>query len=154
MIEAMRSRLVAMILWSAAALVACTPFNPLSRALTSEEADSQAQIWQRADVSDYTLTVALRCFCEGITYSVEVHEGIAGEVTPLQHSDLSFWSQKYKPRTVEDLYALIHRLTGTADSVDVAYNEYGVPINISVDRERNAVDDELGYRVRFDSAAA
>jgi hypothetical protein len=34
--------------------------------------------------------------------------------------------------------------------VDVTYNDVGVPTSISIDRDVNSIDDELGYDVRFE----
>jgi hypothetical protein len=130
-------------------LSACTPFNPFAGIGTRQRADTEAEKWQGAGISDYALTVTLTCFCPGLKYSTMVLDGSAVDFTPARGSDMSAWTRSYEPRTVEELYRLIDRFSKTADSVDVTYNELGVPVRIAIDREQNAIDDELAYRVRF-----
>jgi uncharacterized protein DUF6174 len=130
-------------------LVGCTPFNPFAGIGTRQEVDRQAETWVQSNIRDYALTVALHCFCPNIKYAVEVEDFAPIKVSASDNSDLSHWPRRYRPETVEELHSLIRRFSEKADSVDVTYNDVGVPTSIAIDRDVNAIDDELGYTVRF-----
>ena len=145
----MRSRFAAALLPCVFVVVSCAPFNPFAGIGTRREVDRQSDAWIRANIRDYDLTVALRCFCPNIKYAVEVRDYAPIKVSASDGSDLSLWPRRYRPETVEELHSLIRRFSETADSVDVTYNDIGVPTSIAIDRQVNAADDELGYKVRF-----
>ncbi len=100
--------------------------------------------WQSAGPTDYRFSVDVQCFCPGAELvAVTVREG---EVTGVDPEPPEFWSVAVVP--IPDLFRLVGELRGTADIVDVTYDEdLGYPTVISVDRITQAIDDEVRYVV-------
>jgi hypothetical protein len=109
------------------------------------EVDAAAyERWQTSGPSDYRFTVDVQCFCPvGKPVVVTVRDG---QVTSVQPEPPEYWSKVVVP--VPDLFQLVADTRATADVVDVSYDRaLGYPTIISVDRIKQAVDDEVAYVV-------
>jgi hypothetical protein len=95
--------------------------------------------------TSYALTVQLSCFCSGLKYRVTVVDGQPRDVEYLSGSAQE-WSKQYRPLTIEEVDRLIARFSATADQVTVE-GWPGPKGRISIDRQANAIDDELYYGV-------
>jgi len=104
--------------------------------------DAARAAWAAADVGSYELRIKTRCFCAPQDYRIVVDDdGSVQKNAP----------ENYLPETVEDLFAIIQGgYDSDAASVEVTYNDVGVPLDIYIDQATNMADEEIGYRVTFE----
>ena len=107
--------------------------------------------WQAQDVNHYRFTIAVSCFCPFA--SVEVtYEVLNGQVVnqsvqtspdnPVDEAQVSEFYQPYN--TIEKVFDYVGKAVDEADKTTIEYNPtYGFPIDVSVDRNELATDDEL-----------
>ena len=121
---------------SPAASNSTTPTGPPT------DLESARAAWQAADVGSYALMIKTECFCAPQNYRVVVAGG--GSVQTKAPED-------YLPETVDDLFAIIQKgYDEKAVTVDVAYDDVGVPLRIFIDQATNIADEEMGYEVTFE----
>jgi uncharacterized protein DUF6174 len=113
-----------------------TPTGP-----PTDLASAQAA-WQSAAVGSYALSIQTECFCAPQDYrTVIADDGSVQKGAP----------EDYLPQTVDDLFAIIQKgYDSNAVTVEVTYNEAGVPLHIFIDQSKNVADEEIGYKVAFD----
>ena len=123
---------------------------------SKSEFDTNLEKWQASNIKHYRYSLAVMCFCPGtdkMPLSIEVRDG---EIVSMNYADGT-------PVTAQDVqseffsgFATIDRLFselkadlgGAADEVAVKYHPtYGFPTEISIDRIKAAVDDELSLTV-------
>lgn len=128
-------------------LAACTGVSEYDQSLAK---------WQDADISHYRFQLFIGCFCpfaEDMPLTIEVLDGEVVSITsadgsPVETTDPSF--ETYNSyATIDRLFLeLKANLSGEAEEVVVTYDPtYGFPVNISIDRIKAAVDDELSLQV-------
>lgn len=111
------------------------------------ELAAQREIWRSADISSYTMTVQIDCFCPEEyrgPFDVTVVDGVVEAVT-WKGSPVSEMVDR-SLLTVEGLFDRIEA-SANADSITVAYAPLGYPSAIQIDPLRNTMDEELGVRV-------
>ena len=101
---------------------------------------------------DYAYTLRVPCFCL-VTgpLRVTVRDGEVTDVVPLGalHLDAPYVQATVEERalTLVELSDLVRRARHAPYEVEVG-PAYGYPTDVSIDPERNATDDEVGYSVR------
>lgn len=107
--------------------------------------------WAAADLESYSYSVSIGTFSGGSSARVDV-EG--GSVSYQLLGDPSEPTVESPPGLtgMDGLHDWIDATYDVADEVDVEYSAIGVPLSVSVDRFRDAIDDELGVGV-FDFEA-
>ena len=107
--------------------------------------------WQAAAISDYRIQENLSCFCVGLLeWDVVVRDG---QKDTLLFDESRLWEgQTYESvfedaRSIEEAFEFIANFeTDSVASFVVEYDEqYGFPVQISVDREEGLADDEISY---------
>ena len=106
------------------------------------ELDGARAAWQTADVGSYALRIKTRCFCALQDYRMVVNDdGSVQTKAP----------ENYLPETVDDLFAVIQGgYDSDAASVEVTYNDLGVPLDVYIDQSTSTADEEIGYTVAFE----
>jgi uncharacterized protein DUF6174 len=113
----------------------------------------QAQTaWAAAGITSYTWTIGYSCECAGALLKVTVVDGVATKVQSLQKvlnkADLQGW-----PLTVDDVLAKAASAVDGGGAVRGTYDANGVPTQLTMDFQLNAIDDELSFgRMSFDPA--
>ena len=105
--------------------------------------------WEALGWDDYNVLMLRGCFCAGAgTYDVWVRDEDVIAVWSTEewpnHFPPTWW--EYVP-SIDGLFDLIDRANDEADLVEVEYSEKGWPTRVEIDWYRNAVDDEITYRV-------
>jgi hypothetical protein len=122
----------------------------------ASEFDQNLGKWQNADVSHYRFDLSLGCFCafrSMMPLTIEVKNGEVVAISDASGIPLSLDDPNYEffeqYLTIDRLFtALEADLGGEADEVTVTYEPlYGFPVDISIDRIKEAVDDELYIQV-------
>jgi hypothetical protein len=115
--------------------------SPTSTGPPTDLADARAT-WQAAAVGSYSLSIKNGCFCVLQDYrTVIADDGTVQKGAP----------EDYLPQTVDDLFDIIQKgYDDNAVTVDVAYNDVGVPLSIFIDRSKQIADEEIGYTVAFE----
>ena len=123
---------------------------------SKSEYDTNFDKWQNSDVTHYRFSLFVGCFCafrNDMPLSIEVQDGKVVSMTysdgipvPADDPQLEFLSRY---ATMDRLFSELKAdLDGEADEVTVTYNAtYGFPEQISIDRIKEAIDDELGLTV-------
>ena len=109
---------------------------------TPTELDAARAAWQAADVGSYALQIKTQCFCALQDYRIVVSDdGSVQTKAP----------ENYLPETVDDLFAVIQGgYDSDAATVDVTYNDVGVPLELDIDQSKTMADEEIGYKVTFE----
>ena len=128
---------------NARVLLAVAPFL-----LTACSTNPSQAAWERANIDDYTLMISISCFCDSPNYRVTVRDGQVADIE-FTKGERARWEDTGIPKTVDDLYAVIDG-AGDADSLEVTYDDVGVPTNIAIDPTAFS-DDEVTYNVVFDT---
>lgn len=103
--------------------------------------------WARLGTTSYTWTYEQSCYCPPLT----VHAVVGGHITQITTEPAK---QKAPFTTMDSLFDWIGEQLQTADSVKAAYDEKtGAVRSVQVDKQKNAADDEIGYKV-LDMTAA
>jgi hypothetical protein len=120
------------------------------------EYDTNLDKWQNSGVTHYRFSLFVGCFCafrDDMPLSIEVQNGEVVSMTyadgtpiPADDPQLEFLSRY---ATIDRLFSELKAdLDGAADEVTVTYHAtYGFPEQISIDRIKDAIDDELGLTV-------
>lgn len=117
---------------------------------TAEELDRARQMWESSGVDDYDMTVRLIGAWSGGTAEIEVRDGVPVAVRPGNGLSPELWQQH---DTVEELFGILQQAVDEpAHGVYADFHpSLGLPILVGIDRHRDFVDDEHGFRVeRFD----
>ena len=130
-------------------LAACT-------AGASSELDQNIQKWEQANTTHYRYTLFISCFCaftEDMPLTIEVQNDQVVSITRadgsvVEPSDPSH--QFYVPySTINRIFDELNSNLAEADEVTVSYDAmYGYPVNIAIDRIKEATDDELWLEIK------
>jgi hypothetical protein len=105
--------------------------------------------WRSQAVDDYRFTLDVGCFCPTVQGSVvEVRNGEVVRIDgkPYDHQQVTGFGESAP--TIPGLFTELGDALAHADEVQVDYDpSTGVPETISVDWMKQAVDDEISYRV-------
>ncbi len=105
------------------------------------------QAWTERRILDYTIVYRESCFCEGGEITVIVRDGKI-DSTSREIGPGSGTFPVGNPLTVPGLFDLIRRAQQEADNLEVRFDaDLDYPDRISIDWERNAIDDEYGLTV-------
>lgn len=118
------------------------------------EYDRNLAKWQSAAVAHYRFDLVIGCFCpfyQDMPLTVEVKDG---EVVSIARADGSLvgtsdpnYQYYVEYATIDLLFAELGSEMADADEVIVTYDEqYGFPAEVSIDRIKLAMDDELALR--------
>lgn len=107
--------------------------------------------WEAQNFDHYRFTLVVSCFCPfagaEVTYEVQngqvVNESVqTAPDRPVDPAQVTEFYQEYN--TIENVFDFVEQATKDADEVTVEYDSaYGFPTQISVDRIKEAVDDEI-----------
>jgi hypothetical protein len=107
--------------------------------------------WEGQNIDHYRFTAVLSCFCPfagtEVTYEVQngqvVNESMqARPDNPIDEAQVGQFYQPYN--TIDKVFDYLEQETNEADEVTVEYDPtYGFPTEVSVDRIKEAVDDEM-----------
>lgn len=120
------------------------------------ELDQNLDKWQNANISHYRYSLSLGCFCafrNTMPLTIEVRNGEVISITDVKGALISVDDPNYEffqqYATIERLFSALQAdLAGEADEVTVTYEPlYGFPVEIAIDRIKQAVDDELYIQV-------
>lgn len=117
------------------------------------------KLWQEQNVENYSFEFSKLCYCGGLfnpativvkadtIYAVLNSE--TGEPLRDPHTDeLVLRSYPESFQTIDDLFEVIENAREKADELEVEYDqEFGYPEYISIDYIKEAIDDEVTYRV-------
>ena len=136
------------------------PDRPPSPVATPGGVSPEVAVAQRQRFADhvgdsYDATVETGCFCANaaIPLRIEVRDGILTRATRTAADgtimDVTDQLGDYPVRTVDGIHADIVEATGNPRSVvtTIEYDDRGVPTIVSIDRRKDAVDDEVRYVV-------
>jgi hypothetical protein len=114
---------------------------PARRALLQQLSDAR-KTWRGATPHEYRLVASLECFCAPVTFESQVRDGVVVS----GRGGVRGQRMRVVPelRTVESLFAEAERvIRGNLDLVTVVFDSrLAYPSHISVDRSRDASDDE------------
>ena len=128
----------------------------LAACSTTSEYDQNIKKWQDADIAHYQFDLFIGCFCpfrDVMPLTIEVQNGEVVSITQADGVVVTATNPSYElfmsVATMEGLFAqLDSSLNGGADEVLVTYDAtYGFPATISIDRIKEAIDDEIAYQV-------
>lgn len=120
------------------------------------EFSSNQEKWQQSGVTSYRFSLFIGCFCpfvEVMPLTIEVRNG---EVVSMAASDGSIIEPSDPSHEFLIRYATLDRifaeldaeLDGGADEVIVSYDPtYGYPAEVSIDRIKEAIDDEMSLQI-------
>lgn len=121
----------------------------------AEQALAEARAaWQAAAPSSYAFVIEYSCFCPTDLlgpYEVTVTDGEVTAVRPDPGPDAE---GDFAPATIDGLHDRIAAELASSDTVDVRYDEDGVPVSAMFDRITMAIDDELSFFVTYPADAA
>ncbi|MEZ4841510.1 MAG: DUF6174 domain-containing protein [Flavobacteriaceae bacterium] len=108
--------------------------------------------WESANINSYKIKERISCFCVGILqWELEVVNGEKIKVTydePEYSVGETYEDVLAKAKTIDDIFDFIESI----DKSNVAFfnveydEEYGFPASISIDYNKNTIDDEIFYR--------
>lgn len=116
-------------------------------------------LWQEQGIENYSFEFSKLCYCGGLfnpaTIVVKadtIHSVLDPETgEPLrdpQTGELVLLNYQNSFHTIDDLFDVIENAREKADELDIEYNqEFGYPEYISIDYIKEAIDDEVSYRV-------
>ena len=127
-------------------LVACS---------ASTEYDQNLKQWQDAGVSHYRYDLVIGCFCpfyQDMPLTIEVKDGEVVSITSVDGTLLDESNPSYQYyleyATIDLLFAELKSEIAEAEEITVAYDsQYGFPTEVSIDRIKLAMDDELSLQV-------
>lgn len=128
-------------------LVACGDGLPVSTGFVLTLRAARAR-WQSSGIDSYEMTVRRVCYCGFVDpVRITVENGVVvsrtfastGAPLPATYGDLY--------PDVPGLFAIVEHAATDADDLETTFDAtYGFPSEISIDWEKNAVDDEVTYR--------
>ena len=123
------------------------------------EATSNQNLWQKQNIENYSFEFSKLCYCGGLfnpsTIVVKadtIHAVLDPETgEPLRDPQTDeLVLQKYPESflTIDELFGVIENTREKADELDVEYNQQlGYPEFIAIDYMKEAIDDEVSYKV-------
>ncbi|MCX8103912.1 MAG: DUF6174 domain-containing protein [Candidatus Bipolaricaulota bacterium] len=141
-------RKILSLLWPLLVLASCTLPN-------QQEMDRLAQHqkrWEARHITHYRYTLQILCFCVPEIRQpvvIEVRNGLTVSITAVESGAAVDLEHFKRLDTIEELFELIEAaIIGKAAQVDVTYDPtFGYPRRISIDHLKDAIDDEVEYRV-------
>ena len=129
----------------------------------SSEVEQARDKWQSANVTHYRFNLTLGCFCafsQDMPLVIEVKDGQIVSMKYQSGKEIEASNMQYFQRfaTMDRLFdeiangfadkGNVDTASQKADEIKVTYDEtYGFPTQVSVDRIKAAVDDELGLTI-------
>ena len=127
------------------------------------EVEQARDKWQAANISHYRFDLALGCFCafrQDMPLVIEVKDGQVVSMEYQSGKEIEAGNLEYFQRfaTIDKLLdeiangfadqGNVDSAGKKADEIKVTYDEtYGFPTQVSVDRIKEAIDDELGLTI-------
>ena len=127
------------------------------------EVEQARDQWQAANISHYRFNLTLGCFCafsQDMPLVIEVKDGQVVSMKYQSGKEIEAGNLEYFQRfaTMDKLFdeiangfadkGNVDTAGQKADEVKVTYDEtYGFPTQISIDRIKEAIDDELGLTI-------
>ncbi|MBV7338134.1 hypothetical protein KFU94_59900 [Chloroflexi bacterium TSY] len=110
----------------------------------------QRSLWQTQNITSYTYTLHIRCFCVPPAQGIVIVQDnqIVSVLDPETHDpfDRNAWKVRFK--TINELFELLDEMVSSADQIDVDFHQtLGYPTNIDIDYMKEMVDDEISYNV-------
>lgn len=117
-------------------------------------------LWQQQGIEDYSFEFSKLCYCGGLFNPAKIvvkadtiHAVLDPETgKPLrdpQTGELVLLNYPNSFNTIDELFDVIENARKKADELDVEYDqEFGYPEYISIDYIKEAIDDEISYRVQ------
>lgn len=117
--------------------------------VTSIEFRSAQARWNRQDVEDYDFDYLRSCFCEHVEeVRVRVRNGVVESAVYTRDDSPVPPSVVATLPTIPDLFEIVREALEDADEVNVEYDPtYGHPARVDIDWLKDAIDDEVLYRV-------
>lgn len=127
----------------------------LAACSATSEYDQNIKKWQDAGISHYRYDLVIGCFCpfyEDMPLTIEVKDGEVVSITSANGTLLDSSNPSYQYYleygTLDLLFTELNSEMAEADEVIVSYDsQYGFPTEISIDRIKLAMDDELSLQV-------
>lgn len=127
----------------------------LAACSSASEYDQNLKTWQNANVSHYQYDLVIGCFCpfyQDMPLTIEVKDGEVVSITNVDGTVLDSSNPSYQYyqeyATLDLLFAALKSEMTDAEEVNVTYDaQYGFPTDISIDRIKAAMDDELSLQV-------
>lgn len=120
----------------------------------AEELRARRERWEAGGVEDYRYTIRPLCSdCDPVTFLVEVREGRAASVTPLEASVDSLDNfRKASVDSLDNFRKLFDRVQAAIESrpdgLKVEYDEgWGYPLYLWVDPTADLADEDFGWVV-------
>lgn len=135
---------------TAGAAVLALTLTACAGSASTSVAYGPVETWDAAGIESYTFTIERFCFCPMTgPLMVTVVDGEIASVTKRgKEIDLDSDVLQGLPLTVDALFLEAERAQAQADDVAVSYDpDLGYPTRISIDRWRDAIDDEVAYEV-------
>src|SRR5512142_581688 len=127
------------------------------------EVEQARDKWQAANISHYRFNLNVGCFCafsQDMPLAIEVKDGQIVSMTYQSGKEIEAGNLEYFQRfaTIDKLFdeiangfadkGNVDSAGKKADEIKVTYDEsYGFPKQVSVDRIKEAIDDELGLTI-------
>jgi hypothetical protein len=121
-----------------------------SNAIGTNRLASARALWESSKPASYLYTVQISCFCPAEytqPVQIQVQNGFyfdsVGSIAPVSENYLAQYG------SVEELFGMIEAAYEQgADMVKVEYDPtYGVPLRVSIDYIKEAIDDEISLTV-------
>lgn len=124
--------------------------SPSGPSLTDRVALQRAKAtWAAQGVDDYTMVVRTVCFCGLQEIRFTVVDGVVTERVTIE-GGVPVPPDAY--RQIESVDAMLDYIGDAidehADNLDIEYDTRGVPVNVFIDYEANAFDEEFGWGVK------
>lgn len=127
----------------------------LAACSTSTEYDQNFKKWQDVGASHYRYDLVIGCFCpffQDMPLTIEVKDGEVVSIANVEDVVLDASNPSYQYyleyATIDLLFAELKSEMEKAEEVNVIYDpEYGFPAEVSIDRIKLAMDDELSLQV-------
>jgi hypothetical protein len=123
----------------------------LSACVGGSEFEQNRDKWERQNIDHYRFTVVVSCFCPfagaEVTYEVQkgqvVNESVQAD--PDRQIDPALASEFYQSyNTIEKVFEYAEQALNEADQTTIEYDQTcGFPTDISIDRIKEAIDDEM-----------
>jgi hypothetical protein len=130
------------------AMLAGCEGDPTGSAGDPEALASAQERWSAQDINDYRMTIRLQGGMIGGSARITVQNGQTVSIQPLAPGALPASAFQHLD-TVEELFdILVSAHDDDAYRIDAEYHpQLGVPMDVLIDPEKNAVDEEHGFKV-------
>lgn len=107
--------------------------------------------WEEQNIDHYRFTVVVSCFCPfagaQVTYEVQNGQVVSESVQsdPDRQIDPAQASEFYRDyNTIDKVLAFLEKESNEANQITIEYDPtYGFPTDVSIDRIKEAIDDEM-----------